>query len=118
MMSTPVCFLLAVGVVVCLVHPTPVVSQCTTRHCQDGDNDNDVNALTAMVHLLQDTVDRQQVQLATLRDTVEEQQKQLTRQDETLARQNETLARQDESMYFSCATIHTIPQLCWIQSIL
>ena len=91
MMSTPMCFLLAVGVVVCLVHLTPVVSQCTTIYCHDGDNDNDLNALMALVHLLRDTVDRQQMQLGTMRDTVEEQQKQLTRQNETLARQEESM---------------------------
>ena len=63
-MCTYVCpvSLLAVVVVAWVVHPAPVVCQCTTGHYHD-DGDNDVSVLTAMVSRLQDTVEQLQVQL-------------------------------------------------------
>ena len=105
-MSTTVFSLLAVCVVASFMHRAPVLSQCTTKHCHDGDND--VTALTALVNRLQDTVERQvdsleqqqrqnqelQGQLATLRDTVEEQQMQLKTLNETMYLQEERLMAQ------------------------
>ena len=46
-MGPTVCFLLAVGFLACLMHLTPVRSQCTTKHCDQGDNE--LSVLTAMV---------------------------------------------------------------------
>ena len=84
-MCTSVCpvSLLAVVVVAWVVHPAPVVCQCTTGHCHD-DSDNDVSVLTAMVSRLQDTVEQLQQQLM---DTVEEQQIQLRKLSDRLDRQ-------------------------------
>ena len=48
--------LLAVWVIVCVVHLTPTVSQCTTKYCSDDDSDNDVGVLTAMVSRLQNSL--------------------------------------------------------------
>ena len=63
-MCTSVCpvSLLAVVVVAWVVHPAPVVCQCTTGHCHD-DGDNDVSVLTAMVSRFENTVEQLQAQL-------------------------------------------------------
>ena len=91
-MCTSVCpvSLLAVVVVAFVVHPAPVVCQCTTGHCHD-DGDNDVSVLTAMVSRLQDTVEQIQQQL-------KEQHKQFTKL-------SDTLENQKECMYSLCSTI-------------
>ena len=107
-MCTSVCpvSLLAVVVVAWVVHPAPVVCQCTTDHCHD-DGDNDVNVLTAMVSRLQDTVEQLQGQLQRqindtaeqvlhklqqqLSDSMEQQQNQLTKLTETLAKQEKCM---------------------------
>ncbi|KAK2152876.1 hypothetical protein NP493_2397g00002 [Ridgeia piscesae] len=101
-MCTSVCpvSLLAVVVVAFVVHPAPVVCQCTTGHCHD-DGDNDVSVLTAMVSRLQDTMEQLQGQLRDskeqlqqeLRDSTEQQQKQLKQLTETLAKQEELSKR-------------------------
>ncbi|KAK2165274.1 hypothetical protein NP493_1373g00035 [Ridgeia piscesae] len=101
-MCTSVCpvSLLAVVVVAFVVHPAPVVCQCTTGHCHD-DGDNDVSVLTAMVSRLQDTVEQLQQELRDskaelqqqLSDSTEQQQKQLTKLTETLAKQEKSLKR-------------------------
>ena len=124
-MSTTVWSLLAVCAVASVLHRAPVVSQCTTNHCYDGDSD--VRALTALVYRLQDTVERQvhsleqqqrhnqelQGQLATLRETVEQQQTQnqelqtqlktfnetMYLQEKRLMIHEDTLAKQNESTY-------------------
>ena len=96
--------LLAV-VVAFVVHPAPVVCQCTTGHCHDdGDGVNDVSVLTAMVSRLQDTVERLQSQLQRqIRDTAEQLQQQLwdssEQQQKQLKNLTETLAKQEECMY-------------------
>ena len=101
-MSTTVCSVLAVCVVACFMHRAPVVSQCTTKHCHDGDRD--VSTLTSLMNRLQDTVERQvdsleqqqrqnqelQGQLATLKETMYLQEKRLTIHEDTLAKQNES----------------------------
>ena len=95
-MCTSVCpvSLLAVVVVAFVVHPAPVVCQCTTGHCHD-DGDNDVSVLTAMVSRLQDTVEQLQQQLM---DTTEQQQKQLTKL-------SDRLDKQEKCMYSLFSTI-------------
>ena len=119
-MCTSVCpvSLLAVVVVAWVVHPTPVVCQCTTGHCHD-DGDNDVSVLTAMVSCLQETVEQLQGQLqiqqrdaseqlqgqlqSQLRDATEHMQQQLRdsteQQQKQLKKLTETLAKQEECMY-------------------
>ena len=90
-MCTSVCPVSLLAVVVAfVVHPAPVVCQCTTGHCHD-DGDNDVSVLTAMVSRLQDTMEQIQQQLM-------EQQKQLTKL-------SDTLKNQKECMYSLCSTI-------------
>ena len=106
-MCTSVCpvSLLAVVVVAFVVHPAPVVCQCTTGHCHD-DGDNDVSVLTAMVSRLQDTVEQLQQQLRDskeqlqqqLMDTTEQQQKQLTKL-------SDRLDKQEKCMYSLFSTI-------------
>ncbi|KAI0217252.1 hypothetical protein LSAT2_030873, partial [Lamellibrachia satsuma] len=68
--------LLAVCVIVCVVHFTPTVSQCTMKYCSDDDNDNDVGALAAMVSRLQNTEERLEWQHQQYLDSLEEQEKQ------------------------------------------
>ena len=70
--------LTAVCVIACIVNLAPVVSQCTTRHCVD--EDNDVSVLTTMVTRLQDSIEQ-------LSNSV----KQLTKLEETLAKQDECM---------------------------
>jgi len=74
-MCTSVCpvSLLAVVVVAWVVHPAPVVCQCTTGHCHDN-GDNDVSVLTAMVSRLQDTVEQLQQQLKDTTDRLDKQE--------------------------------------------
>ena len=88
-MCTSVCpvSLLAVVVVAWVVHPAPVVCQCTTGHYHD-DGDNDVSVLTAMVSRLQDTVEQLQVQLQRqIRDSKNQIQQQLRDSKEQLQQQ-------------------------------
>ena len=66
--------LLAVWVIVCVVHVTLTVSQCTTEDCFDYNNDN--VALTAMVTRLQNTVERLERQHQQYVDSMEKQEKQ------------------------------------------
>ena len=63
--------LTAVCVITCIVNLAPVVSQCTTRHCVD--DDNDVSVLTTMVTRLQHSMEQQQIQLTKLEDTLAKQ---------------------------------------------
>ena len=65
----------AVCIIACIVNLAPVMSQCTTRHCLE--DDNDVSVLTTMVTRLQ--------------YSMEQQQKQLTKLEETLSKQNECM---------------------------
>ena len=110
-MCTSVCpvSLLAVVVVAWVVHPAPVVCQCTTGYCHD-DGDNDESVLTAMVSRLQDTVEQLQRQLhdsnerqqQLLRGTREEMQQlreSSEHQQKQLAKVSETLGKQVECMY-------------------
>ncbi|KAK2171725.1 hypothetical protein NP493_1034g00007 [Ridgeia piscesae] len=103
-MCTSVCpvSLLALVVVAFVVHPAPVVCQCTTGHCHD-DGDNDVSVLTAMVSRLQDTVEQLQGQIQRqindtaeqllhklqqqLSDATDQQLNQLTKLTDTLVKQ-------------------------------
>ena len=71
--------LTAVCVIACIVNLAPVVSQCTTRHCLE--DDNDVRVLTTKVTRLQHSMEQ-------LSKSVEQQQKQLTKLEDTLAKQN------------------------------
>ncbi|KAK2157941.1 hypothetical protein NP493_1839g00001 [Ridgeia piscesae] len=93
-MCTSVCpvSLLAVVVVAFVVHPAPVVCQCTTGHCHD-DGDNDVSVLTAMVSRLQDTVEQLQQQLS---DSKAEQQQQLRDATEKLQQQLRNATEQSQ----------------------
>ncbi|KAK2144164.1 hypothetical protein NP493_4303g00000 [Ridgeia piscesae] len=86
-MCTSVCPVSLLAVVVAfVVHPAPVVCQCTTGHCHD-DGDNDVSVLTAMVSRFENTVEQLQQELRDskaelqqqLSDSTEKQQKQLTK---------------------------------------
>ncbi|KAK2171728.1 hypothetical protein NP493_1034g00010 [Ridgeia piscesae] len=102
-MCTSVCPVSLLAVVVAfVVHPAPVVCQCTTGHCHDdGDGVNDVSMLTAMVSRLQDTVERLQSQLQRqIHDTAEQLQQQLwdssEQQQKQLKNLTETLAKQEE----------------------
>ena len=119
-MCTSVCpvSLLAVVVVAFLVHPAPVVCQCTTGHCHDdGDGVNDVSVLTAMVSRLQDTVEQLQDQLHDsterhqqhLRDTREQLQQQLMdtteQQQKQLMKLSDRLDKQEKCMYSLFSTI-------------
>ena len=70
-MCRRVCYL-AVGIVVCLLHPAPVRSQCTTKHCVD--DDTDVSTLTTIVNRLQDTLERQQIEIIELKEALAKQQ--------------------------------------------
>ena len=95
--------LLAVWVIVCVVHLTPTVSQCTTKNCFDDNNDNnnnnnDINvALTAMVTRLQDTVERLEWQHQHHVDSMEKQDKQHQDSIEQLQQQfNDSLEQQQE----------------------
>ena len=89
--------LLAVWVIVCVVHLTPTVSQCTTTYCSDDDNDNDVGALTAMLSRLQNTEERLERQHQQCLDSLEEQEKQHQDSIEQLQRQfNDSLEQQQE----------------------
>ena len=74
--------LTAVCVIACIVNLAPVVSQCTTRHCLD--DDNDLSRLKAMVTRLQHSMEH-------LSNSVEQQQKQLTTIEDTLAKQDECM---------------------------
>ena len=76
-MSRRVCYL-AVGIVVCLLHPAPVRSQCTTKHCV-GD-DTDVSALTTMMYRMQDAQERQQNTLDILQNRITELEEALAKQ--------------------------------------
>ena len=87
------------------------MSQCTTKHCHDGDRD--VSALTALVDRLQDTVERQvdsleqqqrqnqelQGQLATLKETVKTLNETMYLQEKRLMINEDTLGKQNESTY-------------------
>jgi len=97
-MSTTVWSLLATCVVAWVIHRAPVMSQCTSKHCHDGDRD--VGALAALVDRLQDTVERQQDSLKqqeqqnhehhTLQATLtEQQQKEMTTLKETVEQQQQ-----------------------------
>ena len=86
-MSTMMYSLLAVCTVACLIHRAPVASQCTGKHCHDGDDD--VSESTALLYRLQDTVEQQQDSLKdalkSLKESMEEQHTQLMmRQDESM----------------------------------
>ena len=82
------CSLPAVYVIVCVIHLTPTVSQCTTKYCTDDNNDNYVDALTAMVSRLQNTVER-------LERQHQEQEKQHQDSTEQLQQQfNDSLEQQ------------------------
>ena len=74
--------LTAVCVIVYIVNLAPVVSQCTTKHCFD--EDNDVSWLKEMVTRLQHSMEQ-------LSNSVEQQQKQLTTIEDTLAKQDECM---------------------------
>ena len=101
-MCTSVCPVSLLAVVVAfVVHPAPVVCQCTTGHCHD-DGDNDVSVLTAMVSRLQDTMEQLQQQL---RDSKEQLQQQLMEQHKQLTKLSDTLKNQKECMYSLCSTI-------------
>ena len=77
--------LTAVCVIAYVVNLAPVMSQCTTRHCfDDDDNNNDVSVLTTMVTRLQHSMEQ-------LSNSVEQQQKQLTKLEDTLAKQNKCM---------------------------
>ena len=93
-MCTSVCpvSLLAVVVVAFVVHPAPVVCQCTTGHCHD-DGDNDVSVLTAMVSRLQDTVEQLQQEL---RDSKAELQQQLRDETKQLQQQLRNATEQSQ----------------------
>ena len=104
--------LLAVVVVAWVVHPAPVVCQCTTDHCHD-DGDNDVSVLMAMVSRLQDTTEQVQQQLRAtkeqlqqqLTDSKEQLQQQLVEQQKQLTKLSDTLENQEECMYSLLSTI-------------
>ena len=74
-MGPTVCSLLAVGFLACLMHLTPIRSQCTTKHCDQGDNEQSV--LTAMVARLQDTMEQQQHSMDQLRQEHQHSMEQL-----------------------------------------
>ena len=77
--------LTAVCVIAYVVNLAPVMSQCTTRHCfDDDDNNNDVSVLTTMVTRLQHSMEQ-------LSNSVEQQQKKLTKLEDTLAKQNKCM---------------------------
>ena len=60
--------LTAVCVIAYVVNLAPVVSQCTTRHCLDDDND-----LSVLVTRLQHSMEQQQIQVTKLEDTLAKQ---------------------------------------------
>ena len=105
-MCTSVCpvSLLAVVVIAWVVHPAPVVCQCTTGHCHDdGDGDNDVSVLTAMVSRLQDTVEQLQRQLHDSNDRqqqlIRDAREELQQLRESSEHQQSILGKQVECMY-------------------
>ena len=84
--------LLAVCVIACIVHVTPVFSQCTTKHCVD--DDSDVSLLTATVSRLQDTMELQHQHYL---DSLEQQQSQHQESLELLQQHfNDSLEEQQE----------------------
>ena len=115
-MFTSVCpvSLLAVVVVAFVVHPAPVVCQCTTGHCHD-DGDNDVSVLTAMVSRLQDTVEQLQQQLMATKDQL---QQQLMEQEIQLTKLSDTLEKQEECMYSLFSTIVILFYIYYIARLL
>ena len=90
-MCTSVCLvsLLVVVVVAFVVHPAPVVCQCTTGHCHD-DGDNDVSVLTAMVSRLQDTVEQLQQELRDSKAELQQQLRDATEQSQLQRQINDT----------------------------
>ena len=81
--------LLAVSVFTYVIHLVPVDSQCTTKHCVDGDNDQSV--LMAMVARLQGTVEH-------LQDTVDSFQQHQQKQFEHQQKQSEHQQKQLEEI--------------------
>ena len=105
-MCTSVCpvSLLAVVVVAWVVHPAPVVCQCTTGHCHD-DGDNDVSMLTAMVSRLQDTVEQLHQHIW---DSTDKIQQELMEQQKQLTKLSDTLEKQQACTYHLSATIGSV----------
>ncbi|KAK2189745.1 hypothetical protein NP493_98g03015 [Ridgeia piscesae] len=83
-MSRRVCYL-AVGIVVCLLHPAPVRSQCTTKYCVD--DDIDVSALTTMMYRMQDALEIQQYTTTRQQGTLDRLQIEINEFKEALAKQ-------------------------------
>ena len=80
---------LAVGIVVCLLHPAPVRTQCTTKHC--ADDDTDVSALTTMMYRMQDALEIQQYTTTRQQDTLDRLQNEIIELKEALAKQQTSM---------------------------
>ena len=89
--------LLAVCVIVCVVHLTPTVSQCTTKYCFD--DDNDVGALTAMVSRLQDSLEEKEKQH---QDSIEQLQQKFS---DSLEQQQEYVIKLENTMKETISTL-------------
>ena len=73
------------------------MSQCTKKYCVDDNNDNYVDALTAMVSRLQNTVERLERQHQHYVDSMEEQEKQHQDSIEQLQQQfNDSMEQHQE----------------------
>ena len=103
--------LLAVCFVVCVVHLTLTVSQCTTKYCSDDNNDNDVGALTAMVSRLQNSLHQlekhhedstEQLQ-QQLNDSMEQQQEYVIKLENTMKEKISTL---EQGMIYIVHNLH------------
>ena len=101
-MGPTVWSLLVVGFLACLMHLTTVRSQCTTKHCDQGDNE--LSVLTAMVARLQDTMEQQQHSMEQLQIQMQllNKQQPLNQHGEPPGQQGPRMYRTSFNYYYFC----------------